>query len=50
MGITFGDAMMLFYHWETYKTLQQKENTLWVETAEYIADCYFEEMENEDGR
>ena len=34
---------MLFYCSETYKTLQQTENALWAESAEYIADRYFEE-------
>lgn len=42
-NLTFPDAAMLFYCSETYKTLQQTENALWAESAEYIADRYFEE-------
>lgn len=42
-NISFEDAMMLFYHSNTYKTLQNTENGLWAESAEYIADRFFEE-------
>lgn len=42
--ISFQDAMLLFYRSEIYKVLQQTENAFWVESAEYIADRYFEEM------
>lgn len=41
LNISFEDAMMLFYHSETYKTLQNTENTLWAESPEYIVDQYF---------
>lgn len=34
---------MRFYKSETYKTLQNTENALWAESAEYIADRYMEE-------
>mgnify|MGYP000844345895 FL=1 len=44
MNISFPDATMKFYTSETYKTLQQTENGLWAESAEYIADRYYEEM------
>ena len=37
LSISFEEAMMLFYHSKTYKTLQQTENALWAEAAEYIA-------------
>lgn len=43
LSISFEDAMMKFYHSRTYKTLQETENALWAESAEYIADRYFEE-------
>lgn len=43
LNIEFKDAMWLFYHSDTYKTLQDTENILWAEPAEYIADCYFDE-------
>jgi hypothetical protein len=43
MAVTFEEAMMMFYHSETYKTLQNTENALWAESAEYIADQFFEE-------
>ena len=29
---------------DEYKTLQQTENGLWAESAEYIADQYYEEV------
>ena len=44
MNISFPDAALKFYTSETYKTLQQTENGLWAESAEYIADRYYEEM------
>lgn len=47
-SITFTEAAMLFYCSETYKILQNTENTLWAESAEYIADRYFEEKEREE--
>lgn len=43
LKITFEEACMLFYCSETYKILQSTENALWAESAEYIADRYFEE-------
>lgn len=43
LKVCFEDAVLLFYRSETYKTLQQTENALWAESAEYIADRYFEE-------
>lgn len=46
-GMSFPDAIVAFYHSKTYKALQNTENTLWAEYAEYIADRYFEEK-NED--
>ena len=42
-GMIFMDAMVDFYHSKTYKSLQNTENTLWAENAEFIADRYFEE-------
>lgn len=44
LNISFEDAMLLFYHSKTYKLLQETENAFWAESAEYIADCYFEEV------
>lgn len=43
LKISFEEAMMLFYHSETYKSLQETENALWADSAEYIADRYFAE-------
>lgn len=40
--IDFIEALGEFYHSGTYKTLQNTENGLWAESAEYIADCFFE--------
>lgn len=45
LKISFEDAMMLFYHSDTYKLLQETENALWAESAEYIVDRYFAEQE-----
>lgn len=45
LKISFEDAMMLFYHSNTYKILQETENALWAESAEYIADRYFAEQD-----
>ena len=49
LSISFEEAMMLFYHSKTYKTLQQTENALWAEAAVYIADSYFAEYPNGKG-
>ena len=35
---------MRFYKSQTYITLQNTENAFWAESAEYIAERYFEEM------
>lgn len=43
-NIGFEEAMMRFYHSDTYKVLRQTENCLWAESAEYIADRYYEEI------
>ena len=43
LNIGFVEALMQFYASETYLTLQHTENGLWAESAEYIADRYFEE-------
>ncbi|MDY3908169.1 MAG: hypothetical protein SOZ48_00310 [Eubacterium sp.] len=48
LNISFEDAMLLFYRSETYKTLQETENAFWAESAEYIADRYFEEAEKKN--
>lgn len=41
--IGFEEAALRFYKSETYKTLQNTENALWAESAEYIMDRYLEE-------
>lgn len=43
-GIGFEEAVMRFYKSETYKTLQNTENALWAESAEFIMDRYLEEV------
>lgn len=43
MKIDFIEALGKFYDSETYATLQNTENGLWAESAEYIADRFFEE-------
>ena len=44
-NLSFPDAMVKFDHSKTYKALQNTENTLWAESAGYIADRYYEEQE-----
>lgn len=43
INLSFEDAMGLFYNSKTYGILQNTENAFWAESAEYIADRYFEE-------
>lgn len=43
LNISFEEAMLLFYRSETYTILQQTENALWAESAEYITDRVLEE-------
>lgn len=45
LKIDFIEAIDRFYNSETYSTLQNTENGLWAESAEYIADRYFEEVQ-----
>lgn len=45
-GLSFPDSACAFYHSKTYTSLQRTENALWAESAEYIADRYFEEIQN----
>lgn len=42
--ISFEEAVLRFYSSDTYKTLQETENGLWAESAEYIADRYYDEL------
>ncbi len=41
-NIDFVEALGKFYNSGTYKTLRNTDNGLWAESAEYIADCFFE--------
>ena len=43
LNLSFEDAMGLFYNSKTYEILQNTENAFWAESAESIADRYFEE-------
>ena len=43
--LSFQDAAGAFYHSNTYQALQNTENTLWAESAGYIADRFYEEQE-----
>lgn len=45
LKIGFVEALDRFYNSETYVMLQNTENGLWAESAEYIADRYFEELQ-----
>ena len=42
--LSFQEASGAFYHSKTYQTLQNTENTLWTESAGYIADRFYEEQ------
>ena len=46
--LSFPDAMLAFYQSQTYKALQNTENTRWAESAGYIADRYYEEQEEKE--
>ena len=46
--LSFQDAAGAFYHSKTYQTLQNTENTLWAESAGYIADLFYEEQEQKE--
>lgn len=45
-NIDFVEALDMFYNSKTYMTLRNTENGLWAESAEYIADRFFEEYDN----
>lgn len=45
LQLSFPDAMGKFYSSNTYNKLAVTENGLWAESAEYIAERYFEEIE-----
>ncbi|SHJ57924.1 hypothetical protein SAMN02745248_00458 [Hathewaya proteolytica DSM 3090] len=45
LNIGFVEALERFYNSETYAILQNTENGLWAESAEYIADRFMEEKE-----
>ena len=42
------EAAGAFYHSKTYQALQNTENTLWAESAGYIADRFYEEQEQKE--
>ena len=46
LNISFEDAMLMFYQSETYIILQQTENGLWAESAEYIVDQFLTEKKS----
>ena len=46
--LSFQDAAGAFYHSMTYQALQNTENTLWAESAGYIADRFYEEQEEKE--
>ena len=43
--LSFPEAMERFYLSNTYVKLKETENGLWAESAGYIADRYFEEVD-----
>ncbi|MGN0407104.1 MAG: hypothetical protein ACI4EJ_02490 [Bacteroides sp.] len=43
LDIDFVEAVDRFYKSKTYAKLRETENGLWAESAEYIADRFFEE-------
>lgn len=46
LNIGFVEAIEQFYGSKTYATLQDTRNGFWAESAEYIVDKYFEELES----
>ena len=46
--LSFPDATLAFYQSQTYQALQNTENTLWAESAGYIADRFYEEQEQKE--
>lgn len=46
--LSFPDAALAFYQSQTYQALQNTENTLWAESAGYIADRFYEEQEQKE--
>lgn len=46
--LSFQDATLAFYQSQTYQALQNTENTLWAESAGYIADRFYEEQEQKN--
>lgn len=47
LDITFTEAVRRFYNSKTYVILQNTENGLWAESAQFIVDEYFEELEEQ---
>lgn len=45
LDIDFFEALGKFYSSNTYLVLQNVDNGFWAESAEYIADRYFEEID-----
>ncbi|MDO4628133.1 MAG: hypothetical protein Q4C70_03035 [Planctomycetia bacterium] len=45
MNIDFSEAVALFYPSDTYQVLQETENALWAESAEFIANRFFQEID-----
>lgn len=43
LNVGFAEAIEQFYNSDTYEILQNTENGLWAESAEYIADRFFDE-------
>ena len=44
LNVSLKDAEMLFNDSEIYKNVLESETGLWAQSAEYIADHYFEEI------
>jgi hypothetical protein len=44
----FDSALAGFLSSDTYRALQQTDNTLWAESSEYIADDYQREKQRKD--
>ena len=47
-NLSFPDATLAFYQSQTYQALHNTENTLWAESAGYIADRFYEEQEQKE--
>lgn len=47
---TFDECYMIFSESRTYRNIQRTETGMWAESAEYIVDDYYRELEKQNAR